>query len=244
MTTFTYTLISDMHVNHPQKPTPYNKFEENVIVAGDTANGLEGLKFLHKIQKKGHTVYAVDGNHEHYLNVNQRRTIDETTAKFRELFPMITDIDDKLTLVNLNGWYAVDAPVMWDNYMNDCRCCFGSDEVAGAKAITSEAQFQAAVLDDLLENFFDRKFIVTTHTAPCVETLDPKYEGEYSNNWYWSPYMRQVLATHSDKILAWNHGHTHSRNHAVIDGVPVYVNPRGYPGENPDWEPQTISVEY
>lgn len=76
MTTFKYSLISDMHVNHPQLKTPYELLEENVIVAGDTSNGLDGLKFLHKIQKKGHNVYAVDGNHEHYRNVNQGRTID------------------------------------------------------------------------------------------------------------------------------------------------------------------------
>lgn len=244
MTTFKYSLISDMHVNHPQLKTPYELLEENVIVAGDTSNGLDGLKFLHKIQKKGHNVYAVDGNHEHYRNVNQGRTIEETTARFREVFPVITDIDDKLTLVNLNGWYPVEAPSLWDNYMNDCRCCYGADEEAGARAITNEAQFQAVFLDDLLESFFDRKFVVTTHTSPCVETLDPKFEGEYSNAWYWSPFMRQVLERHSDKILVWNHGHTHSFNDQIVDGVRVICNPRGYPGENPDWEPQTISVEY
>lgn len=244
MTQFKYSLVSDLHINHPQPKFPYDKLEEHVIVAGDTSNGLDGLKFLHKIQKKGHKVYAVDGNHEHYLNVSQGRTIAETSAKFRELFPMTTDIDETLTLINLNGWYPVDAPVLWDHYMNDCRCCYGMDEVAGAKAVTLEAQFQAAFLDDLLTSFFDRKFIVTTHTAPCPDTLDPKYEGEYSNNWYWSPYMRQVLADHADKILAWNHGHTHQTNYAIVDEVPVYVNPRGYPGENPDWQPQTIYVNY
>ena len=30
----------------------------------------------------------------------------------------------------------------------------------------------------------------------------------------------------------------------VKDGVRVVCNPRGYPGENPNWKPQSITVEY
>jgi len=44
-----FTLISDMHVDFPQNKTPYEQFEETVVVAGDTSNGLEGLKFLNSL---------------------------------------------------------------------------------------------------------------------------------------------------------------------------------------------------
>jgi predicted phosphodiesterase len=242
--TFKYSLISDMHIDFPQEKTPYEKLEQNVIVAGDTSNGLEGLKFLQKLRNKGFTVFATEGNHEHYSNVSQGRTLGMTTERFREDFPVITDIDDTLTLVLLNGWYRVSSPFLWYRYQNDCRNMCGKDANAGAKYISDLAVFEADFLNDLLESFHDRKFIVTTHTAPCVETLDPKFYGHDSNEWYWSPYMRQVLALHSDKILVWNHGHTHASNEAVVDGVTVVCNPRGYPGENKGWVPRTVEISY
>lgn len=244
MTTFKYSLISDMHVNHPQPKTPYELLEENVIVAGDTDNGLGGLKFLQKLRNKGHSVYGCEGNHEHYSNMSSGRSHVDTTNRYREDFPMIVDIDEKLTLISINGWYEVLAPFLWYRYMNDCKYCFGIDANVGAKTVTDLARFQADFLNDMLESFFDRKFIITTHTSPCIETLDPKFEGEYSNAWYWNPSMREVLRAHRDKILVWNHGHTHAFNDQVVDGIRVVCNPRGYPGENRDWKPFTIEVEY
>jgi len=244
MTTFTYSLVSDMHVNHPQPKTPYGQLEEWVIVAGDTANGLEGLKFLEKLQNKGHKVHAVCGNHEHYSNTNRKRTLEETNSTFTEKFPSIIDIDNSLTMIGVNGWYNITDPRLWHGYMNDGRYSVGPEPEKAAGAIVRQAQFEAMFVEDMLESFFDRKFIVTTHTAPCTETLDPRYEGAFSNEWYWSPFMRQVLARHTDKILVWNHGHTHATNDQVVDGVRVVCNPRGYPGENPEWKPMTIEVEY
>lgn len=241
---FKYSLISDMHVDFPQPKTPYNLLEENVIVAGDTSNGLLGLKFLQKLENKGFKVFACDGNHEHYANVSQGRTIESTETSFRQSFPTITDIDDKLSIICINGWYQVTSPEAWFGYMNDGRFSVGEDLWEAAKIVNSYSAFHANFLNDMLESFFDRKFIIVTHTAPCIETLDKRFENHYSNEWYWNPFMRQILSEHRDKILVWNHGHTHKSNEAVVDGVRIVCNPRGYPGENLNWEPLTIEVDY
>src|SRR3546814_8352208 len=78
--TFKYSLVSDLHLDHPQPKTP--PLEQNVIVAGDCGNGLVGLKYLNKLKRKGHFVFAVDGNHEHYANVAQGRTVEMAEAAF------------------------------------------------------------------------------------------------------------------------------------------------------------------
>jgi UDP-2,3-diacylglucosamine pyrophosphatase LpxH len=241
---FKYSLISDMHIDHPQPKTPYDKLEKNIIVAGDTSNGLEGLKFLQKLGNKGHNVYACEGNHEHYANMSQGRTHKETADRFREEYPAVVDIDDRLTLININGWYPVTAQWMWYRYMNDCKYCFNVDANRGYEEVNSLAERHSLVVHHALLAAPGRKYIITTHTSPCEETLDPQYESEYSNQWYWNPFMREVLAKHKDKILIWNHGHTHASNEATVDGVRVVCNPRGYPGENPGWIPQTYEVEY
>src|SRR3546814_14391584 len=78
--TFKYSLVSDLHLDHPQPKTP--PLEQNVIVAGDCGNGLVGLKYLNQLKRKGHFVFAVVGNHEPYANVAQGRTVAMPEAAF------------------------------------------------------------------------------------------------------------------------------------------------------------------
>lgn len=233
-----YSLISDMHTNHPQPKTPYDKLEKIVVVAGDTANGLEGLKFLEKLRHKGHDVLAVDGNHEHYTNLSRRRDIRETSARFRERYPWLREIEG-VRFILRNGWYYVTDESLWAGYMNDRKYCATS-----AKEINALADQDVTYIQQELENCRDIqvKAVVVTHTSPCLDTLNPEYEGHYSNDWYYNPKMGQLMGEFSDVILTWNHGHTHAPADKVVAGVRVICNPRGYPGENPSWEPLVVEI--
>jgi Icc-related predicted phosphoesterase len=123
--------------------------------------------------------------------------------------------------------------------MNDShRCSIDFQDIC--KLAAEEAFYIKLKLKEWKD--YQLKGIVVTHTAPCEETLDPKYDGELSNEWYWNPYMRPLLEEFSDQIHVWCHGHTHARNEAVVDGVKVVCNPRGYPGENPKWRPLTVEI--
>lgn len=233
-----YSLISDMHVNHPQNKTPYDKLERLVVVAGDTSNGLEGLRFLEKLQNKGFQVLAIDGNHEHYSNLNKGRTIYETISRFRESFPADETIEGYRFIMR-NGWYLVKDEEAWASYMNDMRFSGSSrDEINSfaeedMKYIRSE--LQKAKIHRL-------KAVVVTHTAPCLDTLNPEFEGHFSNDWYYNPLMTHLLEEFSDTIAVWNHGHTHAAADKIVSGTRVVCNPRGYPRENPDWAPLTIEL--
>lgn len=235
-----FSLISDMHVDFPQPKTPYDKLEKLVVVAGDTSNGLLGLKFLQKLRNKGFEVVACDGNHEQYSNLTQSRTIAETTARFREDFPVVTE--DPLTgtpFVAVNGWYPVTVEATWRRMMNDSY-----NGAVYADEMNRLAEDSAQFLESVFQAWraLKTRGVAVTHTSPCEETLDPAFDGHLSNEWYWNPYMRPLLSKYSDVILVWCHGHTHAKNEAIVDGVRVVCNPRGYPGENPGWEPLTIEV--
>lgn len=240
---FKYSLLSDLHLDYPQPKLPYDKLEENVIVAGDTANGLLGLKFLNKLRNKGHQVYAVDGNHEHYGNVSQGRTITETTSRFQEDFMSRADITDEVSILLINGWYRITAEMPWRTTMNDYRNCHCGDPMEAIRDINRLCFDAADFIKDTISNEPDRKFVIVTHTSPCVETLDPRFEGAYSNEWYLNPMMREILENYSKQILIWNHGHTHAKADKIVSGVRVVCNPRGYPSENKDYEPMTISLD-
>lgn len=238
MTTFKFSLISDMHVDFPQPKTPYDALEEFVIVAGDTSNGLHGLKFLNKLKRKGHIVFAIDGNHEHYSNASQGRLRAETEAAFYsgvEQTPTLKIADD-LTIVGVNGWYLVDDEYAWNSHMNDRR-----NGVLTAAEVNTAAFEQAQFVDNVIRHA-PGQVIVVTHTAPCLDTLNPQYDGHYSNDWHWNPHMNQVLHEHSSKIAVWCHGHTHAAADKIVGGVRVVANPRGYPGENPGWKPLTVEI--
>lgn len=235
-----YTLISDLHLDFPQKKVPYDKFEKNVIIAGDTTNNLDCLRFFDKLTRKGFNVFAIDGNHEHYSNVKKQIDIEHTTEAFRNRYPNEARFDN-IPIIGTNGWYQVSNAVNWFSYMTDPSLCIGGYPELAAAEMNKLAYNSYKYLDDVLAKATE-KHIVVTHTSPCVETLDKKFEGHYSNEWFYNRLMYKILENHADKILVWNHGHTHAFADEVVNGVRVICNPRGYPNENPEWEPFTVEV--
>lgn len=236
-----FSLMSDLHCDHPQPRIPYDELENIVVIAGDTTNGLEGLRFLKRLERQGRKVIAVDGNHEHYSNLNQGRTVETTTARFKESFPSITYLGEGMPVfLCTNGWYFVEDERHWYSYMNDGRYSTAGGNTVSLLAIES-AEFLKEQLGSLRERGFN-KVVVVTHTAPCKETLDPRYEGHYSNCYYFNPDMGPVMEEYKDIISCWCHGHTHSFADKIVNGVRVVCNPRGYPRENPNWRPVTIEI--
>lgn len=237
--TFKYSLVSDLHLDFPHPKTP--EMEQFVIVAGDTSNGLLGLKYLQKLKRKGHTVFAVDGNHEHYSNECQQRTVTETTQAFysglnqTRIHPLP---DHKLKIIGCNGWYEVLDEDHWFRYMNDGR--YGN---TSAKEVTSYAQDHAQWIRQNLEDLESGwKAIVVTHTSPHPMSLDPRYIGSDGNQYFFNPWMGEIMYHYRDRIAVWHHGHTHKGLDQTINGVRIVSNPRGYPKENPDWKPLSMSI--
>lgn len=236
-----FTLVSDLHCDFPQPKTPPIQ-TPLVVVAGDTSNGLGGLKMLNKWKRKGHDVFAIPGNHEHYSNVTQDRTYDDTERQFAaglgDQPPFRYLENERLALIGANGWYHVEDPAHWVNYMHDYRYSgITSDK------INKLAQVHAEWVDHKLEFLHpDFRAIVVTHTAPCEASLDPKYEGSDGNVYYWNPHMEKVLEKHAGRIAVWCHGHTHASVDVEHRGVRVVTNPRGYPRENPEWAPLIVEL--
>lgn len=236
---FKFSLLSDLHLDMGHTAGIHtSQLEEWVIVAGDTSNGLGGLKTLEKLRRKGHKVFAVPGNHESYANSSKGRTIKETEQRFIDHgFPTHVAIRDDFHIIGANGWYNVSDEPFWQMCMNDSKWC-----AASARDVNEQAYNHANLIKGYLETLPGR-FIVVTHTAPTMATLDPKYAGHPSNEFYWNPYMGEILREHADKIVVWNHGHTHAPADVNIFGVRVVCNPRGYPHENPNWKPVTIEID-
>ncbi len=247
LNTFKYSLVSDLHLDFPQQSTRSMDWQEHIVVAGDTTNGLAGIAWLQKKQKAGHKIFAVDGNHEHYANRtksgNMQRTQAETEAQFYALLnqPQSVEVAPGLTMVGVNGWYD---PYLYDGMAEAWATIMNDYRWIGAIEGLAEKHYQQ--LDSMIREA-EGKVIVVTHTAPTLHTLidkpwDPRWQE--SNNWYHNRFMYKAIVDHKDKIAVWNHGHTHRGQDKDVMGVRVVCNPRGYPGENPRWTPVDIEVEY
>jgi predicted phosphodiesterase len=236
-----YTLMSDLHMDMNSGSIPFDVLCDDIIIAGDTTNGLMGTKYLKKLQRKGKNVYAVDGNHEHYNNRSTKRTMADTTNRFKESFPSIHHLDD-VSIICVNGWYQIADYAHWNGYMNDCYYMSSDLPQFAAYDVNNQGLDDYTFIADTMVANPDRKFIIVTHTSPCLETLDQNYVGDAGNQYYYNPLGYQIMEEFGSQILVWNHGHTHSYVDKMVCGVRVICNPRGYFGENPKWKPLTVHI--
>src|SRR3546814_16091423 len=99
---------------------------------------------------------------------------------------MAFEVVPGLWLVGVNGWYSVSDEPYWRSYMNDSRLFGISASQANALALRD-----AAFVDRMLTEI-SGKAIVVTHTAPTMASLDPRFAGQFSNEWYWNPPMEST----------------------------------------------------
>jgi hypothetical protein len=88
---------------------------------------------------------------------------------------------------------------------------------------------------DTLPKFENQKVWVLSHHAPSYQSISPKYKMETTNGAYAS-HLDDLILSHP-QIKYWSHGHTHESFRYRINECEVICNPKGYPGENPDFDP-------
>ena len=251
--------VSDLHIDIGSQPKIEWPEADILVITGDTANSLGGVQKLFKsIAGRYQHVLYVSGNHEHYSNSPQNRTVAETEAKLAAIvaeaggiyLPTVDHVQiGDLYFVGRNGWYSMDYDgrlnineVKWRENMNDNRW-IGFDKIHQPMpwelAKTHAADFDR-IMGDIIARDPSARIVAMTHTAPTLETLSSLPEHACMNDFYVNMNMQTVIDNHSTNIMVWAHGHTHYRQDKRVQGIEFIVNPRGYPYENPNWEPVVI----
>lgn len=254
---------SDLHADFAQIRVDWSKVEADVLVIGGDSGNTIGttVKTITKAAKHFRYVVFVDGNHEHYSNAPQRRTVEQTIDRIRAQVPenafMLghhqphVEIDG-VHFVGCNGWYSFDCvgdPIanrlMWRERMNDNRW-IGFDEIPQAMPWDRAVDDAYLMWETIGAIKHDGKPIVAlTHTAPhrdMVHWSATNIEWNASNALYVNSHMQRALDDHVGSITVWYNGHTHVRSERTINGVYHIANPRGYPRENPGWSPAVIDI--
>lgn len=255
-------IVSDLHTDIGSQPPIKWPEADALVIAGDIANSIgETLKFFKKnrIDYRFPFTAYVPGNHENYCNAKAHRTVEDTINRLRqELSWNIQLLDhgnpvkifNRVRFIGCLSWYSFDFcgdPInnrsIWRESMNDCHH-IGFDFIEQKMPWDRAVDDAKLVEEALLKPNTYEKTVVVTHTAPIREMVTVKgdYTWDRCNPFYVNMHMEKIIEEHGDKIDLWVHGHIHDRKHKIKNGVEVIANPRGYPRENPSWEPLVLEV--
>lgn len=237
-------LLSDLHIEFARFLPP-EVDTDVVILAGDIGVGIKGVKWASEAFNC--PVLYVPGNHEYYGG-----QLTRTLAKMREAGADRVQILDRDT-VEIGGVRFLGA-TCWTDYKST-----GDRQTAMEKAFLQMNDFRAIRTHDfrrtrpadfalearatrewLLEELskpFEGQTVVISHHAPhpqslCVSSYARSHlDASYANDW------QDLFAKGVD---LWVHGHSHAAVDYRIGTTRVVCNPRGYPGEETNFESDLI----
>ena len=237
-------ILSDIHLEHNQTDAIPACAADLVILAGDIANGRDGIDWAARTFDV--PVVYVPGNHEYYEN--NFDTVDRLMAEAAEAAPNVAllngavaeyaDADGRpVRVIGTTWWtdYCLFGTDRVDDAMQACarvvvdhRLIETTDEAGQHRPYTPNdalARHRAATawLTATLAEPFDGKTVVVTHHGPDLGSLDPRYAHDIVSAGFLS--RRPDLVAQAD---LWIHGHTHTSFDYWIDQSRVVCNPRGY----------------
>jgi Icc-related predicted phosphoesterase len=220
--------FSDLHLEFGA--LPYVSTDADVVIAaGDIGVGLDGIRWLTRIDRP---VIYVLGNHE-YWGQDYTDFIDSvwqnssgTNIHFLENESVIID---GVRFVGCSLWtdYGHANEQIMNaaaKGMNDFRYITDGDKPLEPSRLLQAHRQSVDWLREILSEPFSGQTVVVTHHAPSMKSWHRSpmdgYQYCYCSNL--EPIMRRTEAE------LWVHGHTHSGQDYQIHGVRVVCNPRGY----------------
>lgn len=252
-------VLSDLHLEHHMPADIPACAADLVILAGDIANGREGIDWAARTFDV--QVVYVPGNHEYYES--NFDTVDRMMADASAEFNNVSVLNEGVAEFSAPDGERVRVigTTWWTDYQ-----LFGSDRMeaamtACASVVMDHRLIRTAGDDGALRPFtpadararhvaatawlasvlaqpFDGKTVVVTHHGPDLGSLDARYAHDIVSAGFLS--RRPDLVMQAD---LWVHGHTHTGFDYRLDHARVVCNPRGYVSrrtgalENPafDW---------
>jgi len=233
-------VVSDLHLESAPL-APFAVTGDVLIVAGDTHDEPDQLRRFAASLPPATPVILVLGNHEY-----DHKEFAQALPAYRTALADLPNVHllerdsiaiDSVTFLGANLW-------------TDMRG--GLDAPAVARVLTA-FDMRGVSVDDLialhretvrwLETSYPRdarQVVVVTHTAPSFRSQHPRFAGSPLNGFFASD-LDALVARLAPEL--WIHGHVHDPFDYEIGSTRVICHPRGYPGENPGWDPQAMMVE-
>lgn len=234
-----FQLVSDLHLEFSTSNPIVERQADNLILAGDIGypNQEKFVGFLKDMCKMFDKVFYITGNHEYYCGLSKNK-VDELLEKLSKDIGFIYlknstyKLNDRLTIIGCTLWTKTTPKnkFILETSINDYRKILSDD----GKRITAEdtGRWHEESVAFLFKEFSkpgDK--LVITHHLPSMQLIHEKYQGHPVNCAFAS--SLDIMFKGSG-VKVWCAGHTHSKIVKKMDDIHFYVNPYGYPGENPD----------
>lgn len=211
--------------------------EDLVVLAGDIATGLDGIRWAQNAFEGRPVVYVL-GNHEFYGH-----DFDDLIVKARAMCAGSNVHFLENDFVDLAG-HRIIGCTLWTDFrllgaeLAGDAAAYASVTMADYSAIRRKGR-RLSVRDTIARCQASREWLtdqitastkpvlVVTHHAPSFCTMNPLFEGSISNAAFHNAFDELIRLP----VQAWIHGHNHYTTLERVNGIPVMANQRGYPGE-------------
>lgn len=237
-------VLSDLHLESAKFAPSVDAGVDVVVLAGDIAPGLRGLRWARETFSSQEIVY-VAGNHEFYdhqleaLGLQLREAAKGLGVNFLER-----------SAVNIDGVRFLGTTLWTDFelfgrarsaesmstaslYVEDFSCIKTfrggpPDQAAQPRKFTPsdakrEFELNAVWLGAELASVDPARTIVVTHHAPHRLSVEARFSSDLLSSSFASDLSRLL-----GKSKFWIHGHMHSSSRYTVNGTEVISNPRGY----------------
>lgn len=251
-------IFSDLHIDvgGPWRHVPVPS-ADLAVVAGDIAEGLvRSLSWLADNVRPHMPVAFVAGNHEFYgrclpEEIEAGRAVADEAGIYFLNNDTLQFGDLLLSGCTLWTDYEFDGLAVRDAAMKDANIGLSDHRVIAwrrrprlqryrpeeARALHFESrQFLAEAFRSAAE-LSQRAHVVVTHHAPSAGSVAAQYVGNRLNAAFASRLEHMIEV---ERPSLWVHGHTHSSFDYRCGETRIVCNPRGYPGENPYFQPGLV----
>ena len=251
-------IFSDLHldIGGPWMHAPVPA-ADLAVVAGDVGEGLtRSVAWLAATVRPHMPVAFVAGNHEYYRQCLPDELQAGRAAAAEAGIHLLENDTVRFGDLAISGctlWtdYELDGPATRTAAMRDARVGMNDHrliawmrkpewqrfrpEEALAMHVASRRFLESALRPDADSTL--RAHVVVTHHAPAAASIAPRFVGKPLNADFAS---RLDDLIENGRPSLWVHGHTHSSFDYRLGQTRVLCNPRGYPGENPYFQPGLV----
>jgi uncharacterized protein Veg len=263
MMTFTFDLISDLHVETwPSIDWQGMATSPVCVIAGDiSADRKIVIDTLKQLGQCYHAVFYIDGNDEHQAHLNNLSySYADLVHKINKIHNVVYLQDnvvviDGVAILGTNGWWGfdfdlgIDATGSGQWYQEKFDITSAAVKSVGRMA-NNDARYMVNSVKRLQTHQDVKKIVMVTHTVPDPALIehDIELEGKLKFNTMGNRYMRQALDVDTEgKIHTWCFGHYHGSIDQIRNGVRYVNNCRGRGDTTYSkyvYYPQRITIDY
>lgn len=236
-------LSGDILLSEPLHDNPRNpENEDHFLYVGKGNDQAKRFRsFLSQVSGEFPHVVYVAGNHEFY-NGKWCKTIDylaEECAEYTNVYYLENQTKE------INGVTFIGATLWTDMNANDPLTMYHvNDGMTDYQVIRDDSRGYTRLrpaftverhrksvqyIQHVIEGKHDGKFIVVTHHAPTMKSIDPRYANDTLMNGAYASDLSEFILD-NPQIKLWTHGHTHIPCCYDVGTTKVACNPRGYVG--------------